>query len=234
MQVVAQDELKSWEKWPIGGLVASAGLNTALWYAGGILPDQVRDGLPWVTLIAAIASVAAIDGSLVATIAGLRDGRYSRWSVASIVVAGLFTMFAALAAHKTLPDLGPWLHGVFAITFVTYAMHLAQPRQRVDIALTLREQEVNRRQHDLDQRLAALDAPSSATQTVNIAIVNPVNEPSLLVDSLDTPVNEPSTALDGKRQHVKALVDGGMSITQAASTVGVSRQTASKYVKEVS
>ena len=145
------DTLEAWEKWPIGGLVASAGLNTALWYAGGLLPAQALTALPWITLAAAIASVAAIDGALVATIAGMRAGRYSRWSVGSIVVAGLFTMFAALAAH-TLTWLGPWLHGAFALTFVTYAMHLAQPRADVTIGLKLREQEVDRREQEVDRR----------------------------------------------------------------------------------
>jgi plasmid maintenance system antidote protein VapI len=93
-------------------------------------------------------------------------------------------------------------------------MHLIQPRSLPTLSTPVNE-------------------PSSSTQTVNIAIVNPVNEPSLLVDSLDTTVNELSSVIDNPRQRVKALVDSGMSITQAASTVGVSRQTASKYVKEV-
>ena len=151
------DSLETWEQWPIGGLVAAAGLNTALWYAGGQLPAEATAALPWITLIAAVASVIAIDGALVATIAGMRLGRYSRWSVASIAVAGLFTMLAALAAHQTLPGLGPWLHGVFALTFVTYAMHLAQPRADVTIGLKLREQELERREQDLTSREQALN-----------------------------------------------------------------------------
>lgn len=151
------DSLETWEQWPIGGLVAAAGLNTALWYAGGQLPAEATAALPWITLVAAVASVVAIDGALVATIAGMRLGRYSGWSVSSIVVAGLFTMLAALAAHQTLPGLGPWLHGVFALTFVTYAMHLAQPRADVVKALEEREQAfaLNRQVHQAEMNRRA-------------------------------------------------------------------------------
>ena len=162
----------------------------------------------------AVASVVAIDGALVATIAGMRLGRYSHWSVASIAVAGLFTMLAALAAHQTLPGLGPWLHGVFALTFVTYAMHLAQPRADVTIGLKLREQELDKRQADLDRRIAELDAYRQGD--VNVTVQTLV---------------APSSEVDDRRNRVKALVDGGMTVKDAASTVGVSRQTASKYVK---
>lgn len=209
------DTLAGWEQWPIGGLVAAAGLNTALWYAGGQLPAEATAALPWITLVAAVASVVAIDGALVATIAGMRLGRYSGWSVSSIVVAGLFTMLAALAAHQTLPGLGPWLHGVFALTFVTYAMHLAQPRADVTIGLKLREQELDKRQADLDRRFAELDAYRQGD--VNVTV-------QTLVAT--------SSEVDDRRNRVKALVDSGMTVKDAASTVGVSRQTASKYVKE--
>lgn len=208
------DHLEGWEQWPIYGLVAAAGLNTALWYAGGQLPAEATAALPWITLVAAVASVIAIDGALVATIAGMRLGRYSRWSVASIAVAGLFTMLAALAAHQTLPGLGPWLHGVFALTFVTYAMHLAQPRADVTIGLKLREQELDKRQADLDRRFAELDAYRQGD--VNVTVQTLV---------------APSSEVDDRRNRVKALVDGGMTVKDAASSVGVSRQTASKYVK---
>lgn len=133
------DTVARWEAWPVGALVAAAGLNTALWYAGPTLPGPVAWLLPWLVTAAAVASVIAIDGSLVATIAGMRAGRRSRWSAANIVVSAVFTGLAALAAH-TLPAIGPWLHGLFALTIVTYAMHLAQPRQDALAELARREQ----------------------------------------------------------------------------------------------
>jgi len=155
------DTVAPWEAWPVGALVAAAGLNTALWYAGPTLPGPVAWALPWLTAAAAVASVIAIDGSLVATIAGMRAGRRSRWSAANIVVSAVFTGLAALAAH-TLPTIGPWLHGLFALTIVTYAMHLAQPRQDITIALALREQEVARREQDLTSREHAVAAREQA------------------------------------------------------------------------
>lgn len=120
--------MERWEQWPVGGLVFAGGLNTAIWYTGKMLPLEVRDWLPWIVTTAAVAAVVAIDGSLVATIGGMREGRRSIWSTANIIVTALFTGLAALAAHEVLPWIGPSLHGLFAITLVTYSMHLAQPK----------------------------------------------------------------------------------------------------------
>jgi len=146
------DTLQSWEKWPVAALVAAAGLNTAIWYAGPALPDEARGILPWLITVAAIAAVVAIDGALIATIAGMRQGRRNRWSAANIMVTALFTALAALSAHDVLPGVGPWLHGLFALTIVSYAMHLEQPRADVGIALALREQELSRRETDVSSR----------------------------------------------------------------------------------
>lgn len=122
------DTLEKWEQWPVAGLVLAGGLNTAIWYAGRLLPGPAWAVLPWLITVAAIASVIAIDGSLVATIAGMRDGRRSKWSTINICVTAIFTGLAALAAHDVLPGIGPALHGLFAVTIVTYALHLATPR----------------------------------------------------------------------------------------------------------
>lgn len=204
------DTVARWEAWPVGALVTSAGLNTALWYAGPTLPEPVHWILPWLVTAAAVASVIAIDGSLVATIAGMRAGRRSRWSIANIVITAAFTGLAALAAH-TLPDIGPWLHGLFALTIVTYAMHLSQPRQDVTIALALREQEVARRESDVARRLAALER--------QVTVVKPD------VKQLTPPV-------DDRKAQARQLVNGGMSRTAAARQVGVTRQTVSEWMKE--
>jgi hypothetical protein len=122
------DTLERWEQWPVAGLVLAAGLNTAIWYAGRLLPGPAWVALPWLITLAAIASVVAIDGSLVATIAGMREGRRSKWSTINICVTATFTGLAALAAHGVLSVIGPALHGLFAVTIVTYALHLAEPR----------------------------------------------------------------------------------------------------------
>ncbi len=191
------DSLNAWEKWPIAGLVASAGVNTAIWYVGATLGGPLPLATQIMVTLAAVASVVAIDGALIATIAGMRAGRRSFWSAMNIVVAALFTGLAALSAHGVLPKVGPWLHGFFAVTLVTYAMHLAQPRL---------SEPVNDRQGD-----------------VNVT----VNNLTLPGEMLTPEVN----AIDDRRTRVKALVDSGMTVKDAASSVGVSRQTASKYVK---
>ena len=127
---MTHDTLETWEKWPVFGLVGAAGLNTAIWYVGSNMPAQVTALLPWLFVFGSVAAVMAIDGALVATIAGMRNGRATRWSTSAIGVAGVFTFFAALSAHGAIPV--QWsnaLHGLFALTFVTYSMHLAQPKQ---------------------------------------------------------------------------------------------------------
>lgn len=199
------DTVARWEAWPVGALVAAAGLNTALWYAGPTLPGPVAWLLPWLVTAAAVASVIAIDGSLVATIAGMRAGRRSRWSAANIVVSAVFTGLAALAAH-TLPAIGPWLHGLFALTIVTYAMHLAQPK------VTPVNPHVDSLQAQLTQALAELDALRAPT----------VKPPAQL-----------TAPVDDRKARVRQLVDGdGKSKAEAARIVGVSRQTVDKWMRE--
>lgn len=147
------DRLERWEYLPAAALFVAAGLNTGLWYIGPLMPDAVRAALPWLVTIVGIVAILAIDGSLIATIAGMRQGRRSNWSKANIFVTALFTALAALSAHDVLLQIGPALHALFAATIVTYAMHLAQPRADVGIALALREQELDSRELDLDERL---------------------------------------------------------------------------------
>jgi hypothetical protein len=113
-----------------------------------------------------------------------------------------------------LPHIGPALHALFAATIVTYAMHLAQPRADVGIAMALREQEVQRREQDVTERLTELTKLHQA----HVTIVNTIQTAM---------VSEPN-----KRAMVRQLVDSGATITAAAKQIGVTRQTASKYVNE--
>lgn len=196
------DTLENFEKWPVGALVASAGLNTALWYASPVLPKEAWQLVPWLTMLAGLAAVVAIDGSLIATIAGMRQGRRSEWSVANIFITALFTALAAWAAHGVFSDISPWLHGLFALTIVAYLMHLAQPKATsVNLLVASLQAELTETRRQLTQ------ATSKRQGDVTIVVTEP-----------------------DKRQQVKRLVDGGESITSAARQVGVSRQTASKYL----
>ena len=156
------DTLAPWERWPVAALLAAAGLNTAVWYVGG----QLSGALPLATQImltfGGVAAVVAIDGAMIATVAGMREGRRSRWGFGNIAVTALFTALAALSAHGVWPDIGGALHALFALTIVTYLMHLSQPRQDITIALALREQEVARREQDLASREQAVAAREQA------------------------------------------------------------------------
>lgn len=203
------DTLERWEKWPAGALVAAAGLNTAIWYAGPTLPDSVRYILPWLVTIAAVAAVVAIDGALIATIAGMRAGRRSWWSGGNIVVTAVFTALAALSAHNVMPSIGPALHGLFALTIVTYAMHLAQAKtSAVNPLVASLQAELTEARRQLTQMTTHRQPDVTIVNTMQAAVVNEGD----------------------KRQQIKRLVDGGESITSAARQVGVSRQTASKYL----
>jgi hypothetical protein len=208
------DTLERWEYVPAAALFVAAGLNTGLWYVGPLMPDAVHDALPWLVTIVGVVAILAIDGSLIATIAGMRQGRRNRWSQANIFVTALFTALAALSAHSVLPYIGPALHALFAATIVTYAMHLEQPRADVGIALALREQELTRREADVSERLTELTKLHQA----HVTIVNTIQTAM---------VSEPD-----KKQLVRQLVDSGATITAAAKQIGVTRQTASKYMNE--
>ena len=152
------DTLARWERWPVVGLLIAAGINTAVWYVGASLAGPLPPPAQWMLTAGGATAILAIDGALVATVAGMREGRRSRWSTANVLVTALFTAAAALSAHGVVDGIGGALHALFAATIVTYAMHLAQPRHDATVALALREQEVSRRAADLDGREAALAA----------------------------------------------------------------------------
>jgi DNA-binding transcriptional regulator YiaG len=119
------DKLHMWEKAPIVGLFLAQGLYVWRWYVGDALATPA-----WVLALAGIAAVAAIDGAMVATVAGMRQGRRSRASVAAIVVTAGFGAAVALDLYGALALVSAWLHAGFALTIVCYLLHLAHPRAR--------------------------------------------------------------------------------------------------------
>ena len=123
------DTLKWWEKLPIVGLMASQGLYVWLWYTH-------MQAWPLVTALAGVAAVAAIDGAMVATVAGMRSGRRSRWSAAAIFVTAAFGAGAALNLYGALEFAAAWLHAGFALTIVCYLLHLAAPMRVSTDAVT--------------------------------------------------------------------------------------------------
>ena len=160
------DTLAPWERWPVAALLAAAGLNTAVWYVGG----QLTGALPFATqvmlTVGGVAAVVAIDGAMIATVAGMREGRRSRWGFGNIAVTALFTALAALSAHGVWPDIGGALHALFALTIVTYLMHLSQPKApAVNSHVDSLSTELAETRTRLTQALAALDAQATEVST---------------------------------------------------------------------
>jgi hypothetical protein len=122
------DELYWWEKWPVGALFAAQGLYVWEWYVGARMPKEAMDALGWLAVAGGIAAWVAIDGAMIATVAGMRSGRRSPWSVLAIVVTAVFGAAVALNGHGELQDVGAWLHAGFAATITCYLLHLAAPR----------------------------------------------------------------------------------------------------------
>ena len=129
------DKLNWWEKAPIVGLFAAQGLYVWSWYT---------DMAPWSTVVAmaGLAAVAAIDGAMVATVAGMRAGRRSRASVAAIIVTASFGAAVALDLYDAITMVSAWLHAGFALTIVCYLLHLAGPADAPMPMLAIARQEV--------------------------------------------------------------------------------------------
>jgi hypothetical protein len=123
-----EDSLANWEKWPVAALFVASGLYIAEWYAG------VRLALPawlmaWISTGGGLAAMLAVDGAMIATVAGMRAGRRGWWSYAAILVTAAFGGAVALVLHGALPSMvGAWLHAGFVLTIAAYLLHLAQPR----------------------------------------------------------------------------------------------------------
>lgn len=136
---LAPAELERWESWPLWAIGLSNGLNIALWFVLSMvrvqapelamhLPALVDLAMPWLIVAGAVSSALSLDGVLIATIAGVRHGRKSLWSYATIAGAGLFSALIAYAVHSGLLAEWSWLHVAQAIVLVLYNLHLSQPK----------------------------------------------------------------------------------------------------------
>lgn len=132
------DKLHLWEKWPIGAVFTAQGLYVFAWYVGKQMPAEVTAFLPWLYVVGGVAAWLAIDGSMIATVMGMRAGRRSVWSVAAIVITAAFGAGLALDLYSALPtdaeSGAAWLHAGFALTIVCYLMHLAAPKSGERVA----------------------------------------------------------------------------------------------------
>ena len=122
------DRLARYEYLPVAGLVTAQGLYVWKWYVAALMPPQATASLPWLSVLAGVAAVIAIDGALLATIVGVRSGRRSRWSYAVIAIAVTFGALVALDLYGAV-SFGAWLHAGFAALFGAYMLHLMQSRE---------------------------------------------------------------------------------------------------------
>lgn len=130
------DTLEPWEKWPVAALFVASGLYIAEWYAGARLGTVAPAWLvAWASTLGGLAAAVAVDGAMIATVAGMRAGRRGPWSYAAIVVTALFGSSVALVLHGALPAwVGAWLHAGFVVSAAVYLLHLAQPAQRAQVS----------------------------------------------------------------------------------------------------
>ena len=122
------DKLHLWEKAPIVGLFVAQGAYVWQWYVGARMPAELAGALGWLAALAGLAAWAAIDGAMIATVAGMRAGRRSRWSWLAIVITAAFGAAVALDLYGAISGASAWLHAGFALTIVCYLLHLAAPK----------------------------------------------------------------------------------------------------------
>jgi hypothetical protein len=132
--------MESWESWPLWAMGLSNGLNIVLWYVLSMarveapeLPVRVFSAvgvwLPLIAVAGGIAQALALDGALIATIAGARHGRRGMWTWLTIVGAGVFSAAISYAVHSGRIDQLPLLHVASAINLVLYNLHLSQTKK---------------------------------------------------------------------------------------------------------
>lgn len=94
----------------IGATLATAGQGTPLF--------AIRVG-------AAVLQAAAFDLVAIATVMGMRQGRRSRWSMATAVASALVSAAIALDVAGVLTM--PWLHAANALIVLAFTLHLLTP-----------------------------------------------------------------------------------------------------------
>jgi uncharacterized membrane protein len=226
------DKLEVWEKAPVIGLFAAQGLYVWQWYTH-------FDPHAWIVMAAGVAAVAAIDGAMVATVAGMRAGRRSKASVAAIVVTALFGALVALDLYGAVGGISAWLHAGFALTIVCYLLHLAAPRGVSRDALTQAQVLATQAASDAAQwRDALTQAEAALTQHAETAAQAQAERDALAsqVDAAVRRLTQTEAALtraQAERDAAAARADavameiGGkaVSLRRAADALGINETT---------
>lgn len=224
------DKLQFWEKAPIVGLFIAQGAYVWKWYVGAaaVLPVAI-------VALAGIAAVASIDGAMVSTIAGMRQGRRSRWSVAAIAVTALFGALVALDLHGAIRGASAWLHAGFALTIVCYLLHLASPRTqapRVAQGTRGRQRTLRALVGALRESRATAAAMTEAAVQARDMAARATGDAARLRDALRDAEERTAQAqgIDA-RTVAQWLTEAGVSGRQVAQRVGVSESTVRNWSK---
>lgn len=162
------DDLESWEKWPLAALFLANALNVFILYVPTEeMPVAIQWLLPWVRVFCGIAAAASLEGTLIAVTMGRRLGRDSKWSWAAMFAASAFTALVAYYVHAGVGLAAAGLFMAQAVVLFIYTQHLAQPRKPL-------QDSVERGNHG-GKRLQSLETaivlPQSKSQDIATATV---------------------------------------------------------------
>jgi hypothetical protein len=140
METMNERSLARWETWPLWALGLSNGANLCLWYVTSmmdvttkglviVVPAYVATFLPHIVILGGLAAAGSLDGVLVATLAGVRQGRQGAWTWATLISAAAFSALISYALHAGRIADWPWLHCAMMAVMLPYNFHLSQPRK---------------------------------------------------------------------------------------------------------
>jgi len=201
------DKLTTAEKIALASLGAGNAFNILLFAMGATLNDATAGAWLYIRVVFAVVQFIAFDLTIITTVQAMRDGRRSYWAGLTVTVASLCAVAIAIDVSTYRM---PFMHAAYALVLPLFMMHIASVSSSVNPHITSLQAELTQTRIERDKLSIELTA---TRQIVNAIQIN-----------LSTPVGT-------KREDVKALVDSGETITAAARKIGVSRQTATKYVK---
>ena len=147
-------------------------------------------------------------------------------ALAAVITAVVFNTLAHYALKVPGAYTGAPLSALAALLSLITSLPLAGLAYAVSVLL-----------HNLSDD-TPVSTPSTERQgDVNVTVqtlVAPSSDVKQLVDTPAKVLTPGVNVIDSPRHRVKALVDSGLTVKAAAAEVGVSRQTASKYMREES
>lgn len=121
-----KDKMTRLEKAALTSAVSGAVFNVFLFGIGATLETAGRGSDLFVArIIAAILQAAAFDLVAIAVVMGMRNGRRSRWSMATAIASALVSAAIALDVAGVMAM--PWLHAANALIVLAFTLHLLTP-----------------------------------------------------------------------------------------------------------